>query len=246
MHIRRVHSVHLNETRVSKTLKCHVVPFPGERDSSGFLAPSNTDNKPTSEEPFAEFGSAEDAKGAAAAASAMQGVAPAPTSGATPLSEPTSLLLRLACNDPKPSGPHYLSALAAFRSRTVYANSDGDHLVGWANSSLRFQQELPELDAHKECSKVCGVALEDPIEAAFYRSDESGEKIVGSAVKAEEVCKSSKEEKMAAMMGNLTSLPWARVDCSWRGAKVSVFAHNHIQVTRRWLNSEVCTPQVLS
>lgn len=37
----------------------------------------------------------------------------------------------------------FMSALAAFETRTLYANSSGDHLVGWANSSLRRLGELP-------------------------------------------------------------------------------------------------------
>lgn len=39
-----------------------------------------------------------------------------------------------------------MSALGAFETRTLYANSSGDHLVGWANSSLRSLQELPRKD----------------------------------------------------------------------------------------------------
>eukprot|EP00192_Tetraselmis_astigmatica_P008172 CAMPEP_0117684162 /NCGR_PEP_ID=MMETSP0804-20121206/20908_1 /TAXON_ID=1074897 /ORGANISM="Tetraselmis astigmatica, Strain CCMP880" /LENGTH=640 /DNA_ID=CAMNT_0005495047 /DNA_START=272 /DNA_END=2195 /DNA_ORIENTATION=+ len=42
-----------------------------------------------------------------------------------------------------PGKPPFFSALAAFSSRTVYANSWGDVLVGWANSSLRFLHQLP-------------------------------------------------------------------------------------------------------
>jgi len=48
------------------------------------------------------------------------------------------LLARLA----DPSLPA-LRALAAFESRTTFANSSGDHLVGWSNASLRSPSELP-------------------------------------------------------------------------------------------------------
>lgn len=47
-----------------------------------------------------------------------------------------------------PSAPqqgYFYSALEAFETRTAYANSSGDHLVGWANSSLRAMHELPRL-----------------------------------------------------------------------------------------------------
>lgn len=44
----------------------------------------------------------------------------------------------------------------------------------------------------------------------------------------------------AVVLHRLRSLGWARVDCAWRDARLGAFAHNHIQVTRGWLNFEVC------
>jgi hypothetical protein len=41
----------------------------------------------------------------------------------------------------------FLSALRAFKTRTAYANASGDHLVGWANSSVRGLEDLPEVQA---------------------------------------------------------------------------------------------------
>jgi len=41
------------------------------------------------------------------------------------------------------------------------------------------------------------------------------------------------------VLQRLRSLGWARVDCAWRDARLGSFAHNHIQVTRGWLNFEV-------
>ena len=43
----------------------------------------------------------------------------------------------------------FLSALASFETRTCYANRSGDHLVGWANSSIRHVHELP---AFEDCN----------------------------------------------------------------------------------------------
>jgi hypothetical protein len=53
----------------------------------------------------------------------------------------------------------FLSALAAFETRTLYANSSGDHLVGWANSSLRRLGELPPKSGRWAPTSVlwCGV-----------------------------------------------------------------------------------------
>lgn len=48
-----------------------------------------------------------------------------------------------------------------------------------------------------------------------------------------------RETLAAVVLARLRSLPWARVDCAWRDAQVSMFAHNNIQVTRGWLNWDV-------
>ena len=65
---------------------------------------------------------------------------PRPPNPRTPAA--SALQVRLARDEP--DAP-FLSALAAFASRTAYANSGGDHLVGWANSSLRRVDQLPDL-----------------------------------------------------------------------------------------------------
>ncbi len=72
------------------------------------------------------------------------------------------LLFRLAtdCNE----GP-YLSALRAFKTRTAYANCSGDHLVGWANSSLRWPHDLQGLHLSPQLRRR-GVVREDPLHAA--------------------------------------------------------------------------------
>eukprot|EP00951_Prasinocladus_malaysianus_P015957 scaffold123480_cov48-Prasinocladus_malaysianus.AAC.2 len=41
---------------------------------------------------------------------------------------------------------HFFEALRAFATRTAYANTLGDAVVGWANASLRFQHDLPPLE----------------------------------------------------------------------------------------------------
>ena len=40
------------------------------------------------------------------------------------------------------------------------------------------------------------------------------------------------------VLKQLQKLPWRRIDVSFQHAKMSFFAHNNIQVTRRWLNWE--------
>jgi hypothetical protein len=96
------------------------------------------------------------------------------------------LLARLARDDPS-RGLFFLSALASFRTRTAYANVSGDHLVGWANASLRGVGELPELPKAGATDKETAAAAEgggdpappwrryvvreDPAEAAFFATD---------------------------------------------------------------------------
>ncbi|KAI8469034.1 MAG: putative serine esterase-domain-containing protein [Monoraphidium minutum] len=77
-------------------------------------------------------------------------------------------LLFQMTQDVPSKGLYFYSALAAFKTRTAYANTDGDHLVGWANSSLRPLSGLPPLppDAARAAR---GVVLEDPLAAAWGR-----------------------------------------------------------------------------
>ena len=79
------------------------------------------------------------------------------------------LLYRLSQDWPQ-EGKLYLSALGSFETRTVYANRSGDHLVGWANSSIRQVHELPKISV----AKGCGVVREDPLEAAWAIKDRAG------------------------------------------------------------------------
>ena len=155
---------------------------------------------------------------------------PAAASCSQPQPEQVPLVVQLAFD--VEGGLQFRSALAAFRSRTCYANADGDHLVGWANSSLRAASALPTFDAHAPGASKTGVVHADAVAAAFAAS--SG----NASLEAETVVAGS--DATNAMLSSLQGLPWARVDCSWRGARVGVFAHNHIQVTRGWLNYEVC------
>ena len=74
------------------------------------------------------------------------------------------LLRRLAADGPG-DGQRFLSALRSFETRTAYANLSGDHLVGWANSSLRALEELPVLRTRGQ-----GVVREDALEEAWAPS----------------------------------------------------------------------------
>lgn len=44
----------------------------------------------------------------------------------------------------------FFGALASFETHTAYANRGGDHLVGWANASIRNLDQLPEINTRSE------------------------------------------------------------------------------------------------
>ncbi|MEW5313156.1 MAG: hypothetical protein WDW38_004745 [Sanguina aurantia] len=121
----------------------------------------------------------------------------------------------------------------------VQSNKSGDHLVGWANSSIRFLHQLPALPA--QTARARGVVLEEPFSAAW---DLGSSRRAGpdEPTSVEDVpierpgdasAASSREsaEQASEMLRRLQSLPWRRIDVSFKGARFG-FAHNNIQVTR--------------
>ncbi|KAK9842249.1 hypothetical protein WJX81_002631 [Elliptochloris bilobata] len=130
-----------------------------------------------------------------------------------------------------PQEGYYFSALRSFVSRTCYANTHGDHLVGWANSSLRRLDQLPVLPPLAAFAR--GVVLEDPLTGPAH---DGGSRISGGG--AFEGAGGEVGAQTAAMLERLQALPWRRVDVSFRGTSMPFFAHNLIQVTRKWLNWE--------
>ena len=153
--------------------------------------------------------------------------------------------------------------------------SVGDHLVGWANSSIRHPDELPVISPE---IKLHGIVREDPLECALYSKhaaelsdsvhaqagptanvnypardnaathnkksaqrsscQESGEGVGmdSKTQQAEDTVSSS--ANALQVLKRLQSLPWRRIDVSFQHSRLPFFAHNNIQVTRRWLNWE--------
>ena len=46
-----------------------------------------------------------------------------------------------------------------------------DHIVSWANSSLRWNEDMPELQLEPDDPPRTGILLEDPVSAAFGWQD---------------------------------------------------------------------------
>ena len=214
------------------------------------------------------------------------------------------LMYRLSQDWPR-EGKYYFSGLAAFETRTCYANRSGDHLVGWSNASVRQLHELPDGIG---VEKGKGVVREDPLESAWaaeerqqVESTEEGRVLdvahshvaaaedIFSAESAEDLvqreirsnsnnttttttiarkideqdddddyginsCGKSKNnieiqaplldanastaEYLDASLASLQRLAWRRIDVCFAGAKLSLLAHQHLQVQRKWANWE--------
>jgi pimeloyl-ACP methyl ester carboxylesterase len=134
------------------------------------------------------------------------------------------LIHRLSTNQPD-EGLHFLSSLRAFETRTAYANSSGDHLVAWANSSLREVEELPQLRGRGR-----GVVREDPIEAA-WRAPGAPAAPVSTAGGGDHAAAT-----VRASLRALQALPWRRVDVCFGASALPLLAHQHLQVQRAWVN----------
>eukprot|EP00898_Chlorokybus_atmophyticus_P006664 jgi/Chlat1/699/Chrsp104S01163 len=121
----------------------------------------------------------------------------------------------------------FISALGSFQSRVVYANAGMDHLVGWATSAILRENELPPLPAlAKDADKSYKfVALEEKPQIQIVPEREYLQRVEGTT--PEEVT-----------LRQLQKLPFHRVHVSFKGAVIPYFAHYHIQVRRKWLNSE--------
>lgn len=130
----------------------------------------------------------------------------------------------------------------------------GDHLVGWANSSIRHPDELPIISPG---TKLNGIIREDPLEAALhphhaaaFNNNRASSSLMQAAAKDHVNLDSSPDAQQQAVdavsssanalhvLEKLQSLPWRRVDVSFQHSKLPFFAHNNIQVTRKWLNWE--------
>ncbi|CAN6443776.1 unnamed protein product [Victoria cruziana] len=142
------------------------------------------------------------------------------------------LLLRMAsdCEDGK-----FISALAAFKCRILYANVSYDHMVGWRTSSIRRETELVKpprrsLDGYKH---VVDVVYCPPIPSnvpTFLPRAEKSKETAKRTSSFEEVAEYHDilEEEM---IRGLQRVGWKKVDVSFHSAFWPFFAHNNIHVS---------------
>ncbi len=165
----------------------------------------------------------------------------------------------------------------------------GDHLVGWANSSIRHPDELPVISPE---TRLRGVIREDSLQAALHPQHAeafskhaadgktrgaphgvvqspaeeqqsltdtsqagpmqhqcSSEADTAPETKSQSQPQQQQKQQQAEdtvsssanallVLRRLQTLPWRRIDVSFQHSSMPFFAHNHIQVTRKWLNWE--------
>lgn len=148
------------------------------------------------------------------------------------------LFLRMASDC---EGGKFLSALGAFRNRTVYANVSYDHMVGWRTSSIRREKELVKppslsLDGYKHvvdveyCPPVSSDGPHFPLEAAKAKAAAKNAPNIKNTVEYHELM----EEEM---IQGLQKLGWKKVDVSFHSSLWPFFAHNNIHVKNEWFHN---------
>lgn len=147
------------------------------------------------------------------------------------------LLLRMAsdCEDGK-----FISALAIFRSRILYANVSYDHMVGWRTSSIRRESELVKppkhsLDGYKHVVDVVycpPVQTDGPSYPPETAKAKEAAQTTPSSRRAEDYYDKLEEE----MIQGLQRVGWKKVDVSFHSALWPFFAHNNIHVKQKWLH----------
>lgn len=148
------------------------------------------------------------------------------------------LLLRMSSDY---DGKKFISALASFRSRILYANVSYDHMVGWRTSSIRRETELVKpprrsLDGYKH---IVNVVYCPP-------ASSEGPRFPPEAAKAKEAAQISSNNRGASkyyqimeeeMIHGLQRIGWKKVDVSFHSAFWPFFAHNNIHVKNEWLHN---------
>lgn len=135
----------------------------------------------------------------------------------------------------------FISALAAFKNRILYANVSYDHMVGWRTSSIRREKDLTKpshrsLDGYKHivnmeyCSPISSDGPHFPLQAA--RAKEAAQSRPNKE-NTEEYHEMMEEE----MIHGLQRVGWKKVDVNFHTALWPYFAHNNIHVKNEWLHN---------
>ncbi|KQK19574.1 putative lipase YDR444W isoform X2 [Brachypodium distachyon] len=152
-------------------------------------------------------------------------------------SKPPLLLLMTSDHEDK----KFISALAAFKNRVLYANVSYDHMVGWRTSSIRRELDLKtplhrSVDGYKYivnveyCSAVSSDGPHFPSRAA--RAKEAAQS-TPNIENTEEYHEMMEEE----MIHGLQRVGWKKVDVNFHASLWPYSAHNSIHVKNEWLHN---------
>ncbi|XP_047312089.1 uncharacterized protein LOC124915420 isoform X2 [Impatiens glandulifera] len=149
------------------------------------------------------------------------------------------LLLRMTSDS---EDGDFISALASFRSRVLYANVSYDHMVGWRTSSVRRETELvkPPLRSLDGYKHVVDVEYCPPIPSEGPQFSPEAVKAKAAAQKTPTVEENTVEYHdimEEEMIHGLQQLGWKKVDISFHSSFWPFFAHNNIHVKNEWLHN---------
>ncbi|XP_051197562.1 putative lipase YDR444W isoform X1 [Lolium perenne] len=152
-------------------------------------------------------------------------------------SKPPLLLIMTSDQEDK----KFMSALAAFKNRSLYANVSYDHMVGWKTSSIRRELDLKKplhrsVDGYKHivnveyCSPVSSDGPHFPSRAARAKEAAQSRPNIENT---EEYHKMMEEE----MIHGLQRVGWKKVDVNFHASLWPYSAHNNIHVKSEWLHN---------
>ncbi|KMZ75074.1 putative Lipase/serine esterase [Zostera marina] len=147
------------------------------------------------------------------------------------LNEPP-LLLRMSsdCDDLK-----FISSLASFQTRTLYANMSYDHMVGWRTSSIRRKNEIVKsrsslVESSEGYRNIVNIDYFPPLTSR--EGDDSVTRDTGRQTTMENY-----ELIEDEMISRLQSVGWKKIDVNFCSSRLPYFAHHNIHVKRKWLNN---------
>lgn len=115
-------------------------------------------------------------------------------------------------------------ALAAFKSRTLYSNIQGDHMVSWPNASIRKVSEIP---IHLFNAEAHGIVAESNSQAGPRKP--KGRQPGGGVRRKMTIDVSSHKRLQDLMIESLQKVAWRRVDVKLEMGATKL-PHNYIQL----------------
>jgi len=117
------------------------------------------------------------------------------------------------------------SALAAFTTRTLYSNVQGDHMVSWPNASIRKNSEMPTHLASVDKHGIVGETGPNAEDSSSNLNFEGRRQRLRRKFTIDMTCQRRLQD---VMIESLQKLSWRRVDVKL-GIAANKLPHNYIQ-----------------